>query len=579
MRVPRRALLAVVALCAFGPNAAAAREPVANVILEIASEQGATAAIGHYLHLKKTAANLYDFSEPQLNAVGYRLLQNRRADDAIAIFELNIAVFPRSANARDSLADAYARTGDLAAARREYLRALSMLDRGNAAPSARSAAFLKANIRRQLERLRLYPIYEPLTGIYRTDDARAISISIAEPNFGSTPPTLRLTEFPTGRVRNLHERSELSYFAGPALEERSPVQLRIDFEPGTGGLVDSLAMTEGGTVLRATRIQFPQAETVVFRSGVAELEGTLSLPSRGGEQHPAVVLVHGSGKATRDTPGFGELANFLVLEGFAVLRYDKRGWGESTYGETVYPFLDDLARDAAAAVRYLRSRGEIDPARVGLVGFSEGAWVAGITSSYMPRDVAFVALLSGGGVAPAEQERYRVRAEMEAAGFADQTIDEACAYMDLKFDVARTGAGWDRYADRARNLRRSSWMRYTGRWSSVQFAQAAWNEALGYTPSIRLVHVERPVLAILGERDLLTPVDETATALRASFDGERSALLEVAIIPKANHLMLESASGSIRFKQSELPRLERYAPGFFETLRAWLGHWCEESGR
>jgi hypothetical protein len=84
------------------------------------------------------------------------------------------------------------------------------------------------------------------------------------------------------------------------------------------------------------------------------------------------------------------------------------------------------------------------------------------------------------------------------------------------------------------------------------------------------------VLAILGERDLLTPVDETAKALRGSFDGERSALLEVAIIPKANHLMLESASGPIRFQQSELPRLERYAPGYLETLRTWLARWCDE---
>lgn len=558
--------------------ARAAREPVADVILSVANEQGATAAIGTYLHLKKTAAGQYDFSEPQLNAVAYRLLQNKRVDAAIAIFELNIEMFPRSANARDSLADAYARTGDIEGAKREYTRALAMLDRSDAAPSARNAAFLKANIRRQLERLRRYPIYEPLTGLYRTDDGRAISISIAEANFGSAPPTLRLTELPSGRVRNLHERTDLAYFAGPTLDDRSPVQLRVDFTTGDEGRAAALTIGEGASVSRAARIPVPPAEKVVFRSGAAELEGTLSLPSSGG-RHPAVILVHGSGKATRDTPGFGELANLLVLEGFAVLRYDKRGWGESTSGETVYPFLDDLARDAASAVRYLRSRGEIDPSRVGLLGFSEGAWVAGITASHYPRDVAFLVLLSGGGVAPAEQELYRVRAEMDAAGFSAQTIAEASEYMNLKFEVARTGAGWEQYANRSRNMRRSPWMRYTGRWSSLQFANAAWQQALGYDPPTRLSQVENPVLAILGERDLLTPVDDTAASLRESFPGERSPLLHIAIIPKANHLMLESASGAIRFAQSELPRLERYAPGYFETLGAWLGNWCEETKR
>jgi pimeloyl-ACP methyl ester carboxylesterase len=554
--------------------ARAAREPVADLILSIASTEGSPAAIAQYLELKKSAANRYDFSEPQLNTVGYLLLQNKKNDDAIAIFELNIAMFPRSANARDSLAEAYARTGDTSSAKREYQRALSMLDRGDAAASPRNAAFLKSNIRRQLERIRRYPIYEPLTGIYRAADGRAISISIAEPNFGATPPTLRLTEFPSGRVRTLHEKSETSYFAGPSLDDSSPVQFRVDFAAGDEGRAARLTLAEESGTVEATRVAMPEAERIVFRSAGAEIEGTLSAPP-GGDRHPAIVLVHGSGKATRDVPGFGELANFLVLEGFTVLRYDKRGYGESTLGEAGYPFLDELARDAGAAVRFLRSRPEADPARVGLFGFSEGAWVAGIAASYLPRDVAFVVLLSGGGVSPSHQELYRVRAEMQAGGFDDKSIDEATRFMQLKFDVARTGEGWESYARRARNVRKSPWIRYTGRWGSLQFAEAAWSQALGYEPSSRLPELEMPVLAILGQHDLLTPVDDTIAALRSSFAGKGATQLQVAIVPKANHLMLESESGAIRFSQSELPRLERYAPGYFETLRAWLDRWCE----
>jgi pimeloyl-ACP methyl ester carboxylesterase len=567
-------LFAALTVVALAPAVSAAREPVAPAILAIAKSEGASAAIAEYLNLRKTAANDYDFSEAQLNGVGYRLLQDKRNTDAIAIFEFNIALFPRSANARDSLADAFARTGDTAAAKREYQRALAMLDRGDAAPSKRNAAFLRDNIRRQLERLRRYPLYEPLTGVYRASDGRALSVSIAEPNFGYAPPTLRLTEWPSGRVRTLHEKSEASYVAGPTLDDSSPVELRVDFVAGDDGRAASLRISERGSTVAALRVPAPPVERVVFRSAGAELEGSLSSPPGGG-RHPAVVLVHGSGKATRDTPGFGELANFLALEGFAVLRYDKRGYGESTIGESSYPFLDDLARDAAAAVRYLRSRPEADPARVGLIGFSEGAWVAGITASYMPDDIAFLVLLSGGGVSPSQQELYRVRAEMEAAGFDRKAIAEATAYMNLKFEVARGGEEWDRYAARARNLRRSEWMRYTGRWGSREFAGAAWTQALGYEPASRLAAIDMPLLAILGERDLLTPVDATVAALRESFAGARASQLEVAIVPRANHLMLESASGAIRFSQSELPRLERYAPGYFEALGAWLERWCD----
>ena len=570
-----RAFAAILVAGLLSPVATAAREPVANAIFAVARDQGAPAAIAEYLDLKRREGARYDFSEAQLNAVGYWLLQEKKNDDAIAIFEFNITLFPRSANARDSLAEAYARIGDTAAAKREYLRALAMLDRGDAAPSKRSAAFLKDNIRRQLERLRRYPLYEPLTGLYRVSDGRAISISIAEPNFGTTPPTLRLTEWPSARVRTLHEKSDLSYFAGPALDETSPAQLKVDFAAGDDGRAASLTIAEGSESLQAHRVALPPVQRVSFRSAGAELDGSLSVPAGGG-RHPAIVLVHGSGKATRDTPGFGELANFLVLEGYAVLRYDKRGWGESTPGETGYPFLDDLARDAGSAVRFLRGRPEADPARVGLLGFSEGAWVAGIAASYMPDDVAFVVLLSGGGVSPSQQELYRVRAEMEAAGFGAGAIDDATTYMQLKFDVARTGEGWSRYTKRARDARRTPWMRYTGRWVSPDFARAAWGQALGYEPSSRLAVVEMPLLALLGERDLLTPVDDTVAALRASFTGDRASRLDVVVVLRANHLMLESDSGAIRFSQSELPRLERYAPGYFETLRSWLGQWCGE---
>jgi pimeloyl-ACP methyl ester carboxylesterase len=119
-------------------------------------------------------------------------------------------------------------------------------------------------------------------------------------------------------------------------------------------------------------------------------------------------------------------------------------------------------------------------------------------------------------------------------------------------------------------------MRYTGRWVSPDFARAAWVQALGYEPATRLTALEMPVLALLGERDVLTPVDDTVVALEASFTGARAAQLEITVVPRANHLMLESESGAIRFSQSELARLERYAPGYFEALSAWLGRWCDE---
>ena len=103
-----------------------------------------------------------------------------------------------------------------------------------------------------------------------------------------------------------------------------------------------------------------------FQSGDALLAFTLDLPSGAGP-FPAVVAGHGSGRVTRDQLGW--LSSQFTRLGFAVLRFDKRGVGEST-GTFVFVGTKDsqevfpvLAGDIAAAVRFLRTRPEIDPRR------------------------------------------------------------------------------------------------------------------------------------------------------------------------------------------------------------------------
>ena len=92
---------------------------------------------------------------------------------------------------------------------------------------------------------------------------------------------------------------------------------------------------------------------------------------------PAIVMAHGSGRVTRHDQGY--FAREWLNLGFAVLRYDKRGVGESTgaysgvgiaNGERM---IADLASDAAAAARFLRARPRIDAKSVGLFGSSQAA--------------------------------------------------------------------------------------------------------------------------------------------------------------------------------------------------------------
>lgn len=134
-----------------------------------------------------------------------------------------------------------------------------------------------------------------------------------------------------------------------------------------------------------------------FANGAVTLAFSLDLPAGSGP-FPAVVLGHGSGRVTRDRLGF--LASRLTALGFAVLRFDKRGVGEST-GTFVFvgtadspAVFADLAGDVAAGVRFLRTRPEIDPRRIGLAGVSQAGWILPLAARQVG-DIAFMVLLSG----------------------------------------------------------------------------------------------------------------------------------------------------------------------------------------
>ena len=88
-------------------------------------------ALRYYREYKADPRHAYVETEDQLNTLGYTLLEKERVQDAIAIFELNAAEHPRSANAYDSLGDAYMKLGSQPAAIRSYRRSLE-LDPSNA---------------------------------------------------------------------------------------------------------------------------------------------------------------------------------------------------------------------------------------------------------------------------------------------------------------------------------------------------------------------------------------------------------------------------------------------------------------
>ena len=106
------------------------RLSIARKLLPVIDAKGLDAAVALYEQLRTSDARTYDFSEPELNGLGYTLLSRGSHANAIRVFELNTQRFPSSSNAFDSLGEAFAKAGKREEAVRAYTRALE-LDPGN----------------------------------------------------------------------------------------------------------------------------------------------------------------------------------------------------------------------------------------------------------------------------------------------------------------------------------------------------------------------------------------------------------------------------------------------------------------
>ena len=309
-------------------------------------------------------------------------------------------------------------------------------------------------------------------------------------------------------------------------------------------------------------------EEVTFRSGSLTIAGTLSLPSGSGP-FPAVVLLSGSGLQNRDSEMFGFrpfklIADAFVQRGIAVLRCDDRGVGGST-GSVAAATSEDFADDALAAVRMLRARAEIDGARVGLLGHSEGAIVAAIAAS-RTSDVAFIVWMAGSAVPGSEILRMQAASIARAAGATDSAVDEIlrhhAAFMaaitedapvDTVMALGRTlataqlaavpdpkqAAPADRtaLAERliAQNLAalRSPWLRFF----------------IGFDPSTVLRRVACPVFAAFGGRDLQVAEAVNRARLEAALSGRQESAGDRTRLPGGEpsvHAGGDRSAGGIR---------------------------------
>lgn len=347
-----------------------------------------------------------------------------------------------------------------------------------------------------------------------------------------------------------------------------------------------IVLSKSGNLPELQRPQEPKKpypykeEEIVYENKKAgiKIAGTLTLPNSD-EPFPAVLLISGSGPQDRNETVFGHhpflvLADYLTRQGIAVLRKDNRGVGKST-GDFSQATTLSLADDALAGFEYLKSRKEINPNKIGIIGHSEGGIIAPIVATESP-DVAFIVLMAGTGLVGEEILNSQGQLIAKAEGASDEFIarnskansrifaivkeepDSVAAEKKINEIMAEFIAGSTEQEKQSMpNIE-----------SQIKMILSPWFRFfLTYDPKPTLMKVKCPVLAINGSKDMQVAPKENLNAIEDALASGGNKNYMVKELPDLNHLFQTAQSGAV----SEYGNIEEtISPIALKIIGDWI---------
>jgi pimeloyl-ACP methyl ester carboxylesterase len=301
-----------------------------------------------------------------------------------------------------------------------------------------------------------------------------------------------------------------------------------------GQSLEVVRLDVGSVSTRRLTVTRAGDESVTIPANGFLLAGTISKPTTdpGRTGHPAVVLVAGAGPADREEHAhgvaiFGNLANALAERGFLVLRYDKRGTGQSG-GRPEAATLASYADDLRAALRYLNDRDDVDRRRLAALGYGDGGWVAMIAAEKDDR-IKALALVATAGINGAALNLAQVERSLARAGKLGEERETTVALQKAIQQAVLTGKGWDEVPPTIRSQADTPWFQ----------------SFLTFEPGrvLRDVHqpllIMQPMLDAEVEPSNLARLDELARAKK------RKNSIELVKLEGLTHLLVRAKTGEI----------------------------------
>jgi uncharacterized protein len=286
-----------------------------------------------------------------------------------------------------------------------------------------------------------------------------------------------------------------------------------------------------------------------------KIAATLTLP-HSENLLPAVLLIPGSGQQKRNWEIAGHkpflvLADYLSRHGIAVLRADDRGCGGST-GNFEHSTSGDFADDAIAGIEYLKSRKEIDPAKIGLIGHSEGGMIAPI-AALRSSDIAYIVLMAAPGIGFDEAVIFQVLEQLKLEGVSQEDIELQRSWRRKIYDLFKQNSDSATIANKMTELyselseddiKRLNWPRGRLDYEIKRSLSPWWHFALSYQPGETLRKLTCPVLAVNGEKDMQVSPARNLSAIKEALTSGGNQNFVVKEMPGLNHLFQTAETGS-----------------------------------
>jgi pimeloyl-ACP methyl ester carboxylesterase len=404
----------------------------------------------------------------------------------------------------------------------------------------------------------------------------ALALRLHDRKVGDTIPTyiapqaelaVRVERITPRRMETPQTRHELRQFDLVFPNPASPlnVEVWVDARGRLARLaipVASIAVVRDDltTVMaRLDTFSHPRDEELFIPANGFNIAATITPPAAPVEKAPVVILLSGSGAQDRDEtvfgiPILGQVAARLSDAGYFVVRYDKRGVGQSG-GRIESVSIDAYAEDALAVLQWVRKRRDIDRDRVAMVGHSEGGAVALLAAGRNKGDIDAIALLAAPGetgraITLAQQRHALIRAKESEA-----SKQEKIALQTKLMDAVMTGRGWETIPPELRKQADTLWFK-------------SW---LSFDPADAMRKTNQPVFIVQGALDSQIPPShaDALEVLANKRGGRPSVATRKLVVPGVNHLLVPATTGE--FDEYATLADKNVSTAITDALIVWLG--------